>query len=252
VLNLALLLPVYLNAPNPLNHGAAPCRVMLFNVNYKTGDPEKVLGVIRAHDPDVIVLEEIGQRWFNRLAPTLAQTHPHHTTALRDDPFGIGLWSKHPFAVTNILYSRNAAVPSILAEIDAPHGRYAVLATHPLPPIGPFFSEYRDAQLAELARLVRDTRLPLLLVGDLNATPWCAAFKRLLRDADLRNASQGRGLYPTWPAVFPAFLRIPIDHVLHTPGIEIISRRTGGRVGSDHLPVLVEFRFTNTHGNEHL
>ncbi|MCL1921725.1 MAG: endonuclease/exonuclease/phosphatase family protein [Kiritimatiellaeota bacterium] len=239
--NLALILPFYLNAPNPFNHGTAPYRAMLFNVNYGNGKHLKVLDAIRAYDPDVIVLEEIGMTWFNAVNPALAESHPYHVEELRSDNFGIGLWSKRPFAATNILHSQNAAVPSILAEIDGPCGRYAVLATHPVPPITPFYSEYRDAQLAELALLARDTQRPLLFIGDLNATLWCAAFKRLRRDGGLLNASQGRGLFPTWPACFPAFLRIPIDHVLHTPGIEIASRKTGPRVGSDHLPVIVDF-----------
>jgi endonuclease/exonuclease/phosphatase (EEP) superfamily protein YafD len=40
-------------------------------------------------------------------------------------------------------------------------------------------------------------------------------------------------------------LRIPIDHVLHTPGISIQTRRLGMSTGSDHLPVIVEFSPTS-------
>jgi endonuclease/exonuclease/phosphatase (EEP) superfamily protein YafD len=36
-------------------------------------------------------------------------------------------------------------------------------------------------------------------------------------------------------------MRIPIDHVLHTPDIRVYERKNGPRVGSDHLPVMVEF-----------
>ena len=243
VLNLAVILPFYLGKPQPRNHAAAPLRIMLINVNIQNGNHQNVIACIQAYDPDFIVLEEIGETWFNAVNTAIAASHPYHTVELRGDPFGIGLWSKHPFTATDILYCGSFGVPSILAELDTPHGRCAVLATHPVPPIGPAYSQSRNAQLAELASRIRDTqRLPLVFVGDLNATPWCAAFRDFVRQSGLRNASQGRGLYPTWPASFPSFLRIPIDHVLHTPDIEIISRQTGPRVGSDHRPVIVDFK----------
>jgi endonuclease/exonuclease/phosphatase (EEP) superfamily protein YafD len=240
--NAALILPFYLSRPAPLNHGTGPLRVMLVNVNYQTGSPQKVLDTIRAHDPDFIVLQEITHAWFSAVAPALSNGYPHCERELREDPFGIGLWSKHPFTGTVLFFGDDYAIPSIVADITTPHGNLAVIATHPLPPIGGEYSSARDTQLAQLARRARGPDAPLLLIGDLNATPWCAAFRSLLRDSGLRNSAQGRGLFPTWPAPFPAFLRIPIDHILHTPDIEILSRQTGPRVRSDHLPVIVGFR----------
>ena len=34
---------------------------------------------------------------------------------------------------------------------------------------------------------------------------------------------------------------IPIDHCLHSPGIQIVRKEIGPAVGSDHYPVVVEF-----------
>jgi endonuclease/exonuclease/phosphatase (EEP) superfamily protein YafD len=38
-----------------------------------------------------------------------------------------------------------------------------------------------------------------------------------------------------------AVLRIPIDHCLVSPSVAIVDRRVGPPVGSDHLPVFVDF-----------
>jgi len=214
---------------------------MLMNVNRDYGSPVKVLDAIRTYQPDFVVLEEIDKQWFDCLAPGLAETYPHHVTELRSDNFGIGLWSKRPILNHTILYSSAWAIPTIIADLD--FGMvFTVIATHPVPPIRRKMAHARDAQLAELAQHARNAKHPVLLIGDLNATPWCAAFRKLLRDSGLVNSAQGRGLYPSWPAFFPALLRIPIDHVLHTPDIEILDRQTGPRVGSDHLPVIIEFQ----------
>ena len=252
VLNLAVILPFYLpravlddiNAPFAIKFKKVSA--MLMNVNRDYGNPEKVLAAVRTHQPDFVVLEEIDNGWFDFLAPGLTETYPHHVTELRSDNFGIGLWSKYPIVNHTILYSGDWAIPTIIADLDflpwQPRpGRLTVIATHPVPPVRREMAHARDAQLAELAQHARNAKHPLLLIGDLNATPWCAAFRKLQRDSGLVNSAQGRGLYPSWPAFFPAFLRIPIDHVLHTPDIKIIERKTGPRVGSDHLPVTVDF-----------
>jgi endonuclease/exonuclease/phosphatase (EEP) superfamily protein YafD len=45
------------------------------------------------------------------------------------------------------------------------------LGAHPPPPIGGHLSALRDAQLAALAEWTAGQDLPVLLAGDLNATP---------------------------------------------------------------------------------
>ena len=242
VVNAAFILPFYFNKPAPLNHEGEPLSAMLLNVNRAHGKPQKVIASIRHHNPDFVVLEEIDALWVATLAPELDETYPHRVVAARDDNFGIGLWSKHPFDSAARHYSGDYAIPSIIAELKMPRGSVVVLATHPLPPVGAANAAARNEQLAEFARRAGMTDCPLLLIGDLNATPRCAAFRDLLRVSGLQLASQGRGIFPTWPAFFPAVLRIPLDHVLHTPDIEIVSYKTGARVGSDHLPVVVGFK----------
>ena len=78
-----------------------------------------------------------------------------------------------------------------------------------------------------------------LWLGDLNATPWSAHFKRLLRNAKLRNASRGHGIHRTWP-VGMWLMRIPIDHALHSVDVAIADFYVGDEVGSDHLPIVVD------------
>lgn len=93
---------------------------------------------------------------------------------------------------------------------------------------------------AQLPRYVHRAASPVLLLGDLNVSPWSPYFRRLLRESGLRDSSQGRGVRPTWPTFNPLML-IPIDHCLYSPGIAIVNRQTGPHVGSDHFPVIVDF-----------
>lgn len=238
-LNLVVILPLYFGPIASPAVSGRPIRAMLANVNTKFGDAAAVAAAIRRFDPDVVVLEEVSTTWLSDLKPVL-DGYRHTEQAPRDDSFGIGLWSKFPFTRARSVCIGGAEVPSIIAEIDTPQGRFTVVATHPLPPAGKQYSELRNGQLAELPRWIRQSPSPVVLLGDLNVTPWNHYFQRLLREADLRDSVQGRGVRPTWPTFNPLML-IPIDHCLYSEGIDVVTRQTGPRVGSDHLPVIVDF-----------
>jgi len=235
--NLVLVLPLYFGRQNT-PPGATSLRAMLLNVNTRLGDPERVKDVISNANPDILVLEEISSRWVSDLA-WLTNSLPYSVIQPREDNFGIGLFSKLPLAESEIAYIGNAEVPSILATISTGKTNLRLIATHPLPPGGREYSQRRNEQLDRLPDYIRSS-LPVMLLGDLNVTPWNYHFHRLLKRTGLKNSAQGFGIQPTWPNYNP-LLRIPIDHCLHSPDINIVDRRIGSDVSSDHYPVIVDF-----------
>lgn len=242
-INLCTIVPLYLGAvPGPTMAGSS-LRAMLANVNTETGQPDKVAGVIREFRPDIVVLEEINDRWLSALSAQL-KSFPYSKTMPREDNFGIALYSKYPFTSAKICYLGGAEVPTVVAEIEAPAGRFTVIGTHPLPPAGAEYSRLRDEQLRHVPDVLKMASSPVLLLGDLNATPWCSAFRRLLRESGLVDSSQGRGVQPSWPTFMPLLL-IPIDQCLHSPGIQVTRKTIGPKVGSDHYPVVVDFALSN-------
>lgn len=177
-LNGALLLPLFIGAQNPKQAGSPTLRVMLLNVNTRTGDPKLVRKAIEEANPDVLV------------------------------------------------------------RIKTPGNGLRIVATHPTPPTSREYSRYRDRQLDQLPSVLGPP-WPLILVGDLNVTPWSSHFQRLIQRTGLKDTSKGRWFHPTWPKD-NWFLGIPIDHVLHSPDITVINRRVGSDVASDHFPVVVD------------
>jgi endonuclease/exonuclease/phosphatase (EEP) superfamily protein YafD len=237
LINLAVVAPIYFGgraAPTTAN----PLRAMLINVNTRTGDPERVSQAIRAADPDILVLEEISSRWVADLAEVGSAFH-HSVVRPREDNFGIALFSKYPLAEGEVVYIGEAEVPSIVATVETDRGKLRIIATHPLPPGGAEYSRLRNDQLERLPDHIDSSR-PVLLCGDLNATPWNYHFKRLLKRSGLIDSSLGRGFQPTWPS-HNRLLLIPIDHVLHSPSVAVINKEIGSSVGSDHYPVIVDF-----------
>ena len=79
----------------------------------------------------------------------------------------------------------------------------------------------------------------MVIIGGLDATPWSAAFRRLLGRSGLCGTRAGFGLQASFPAGH-ALLRIPLDHVLASCTIGVRDRRVEADVGSDHLPAIVD------------
>jgi endonuclease/exonuclease/phosphatase (EEP) superfamily protein YafD len=103
-------------------------------------------------------------------------------------------------------------------------------------PVGREGAARRDRQLRAVADAVaRGAPGPTVVVGDLNATRWSAGFAPLI-GAGLRDSATGWGWQPTWPADLGP-LGVPIDHVLHSPDLRVVSRSVPAWPGSDHRAV---------------
>ncbi|PKL43474.1 MAG: hypothetical protein CVV41_10470 [Candidatus Riflebacteria bacterium HGW-Riflebacteria-1] len=237
-INLTQVIPLYFAGQNTPPAGSPPLRAVLVNVNTRLGDPAKISEFIRNTNPDIIVLEETNSKWLSDLA-WLHTSYPHSLAEPRDDNFGIALFSRLPFAESTVINLPGIGVPSILAVVKTEQGDLHILATHPLPPVSSEYAGLRNDQLEQLPKYV-DSAQPTLLIGDLNLTPWSYNFRKLLRETGLRDSSQGYGVQPSWPNNNP-FLRIPLDHILHSPDIVVLRRAIGPDVKSDHFPVIVDF-----------
>ena len=82
-----------------------------------------------------------------------------------------------------------------------------------------------------------------LLAGDLNAVTWSAAVRRIETASGSVHVA---GIGPSWldrrlPDALRPYAGLPIDQVFAKGDIVILSAKTLEAVGSDHLPVLVEF-----------
>jgi endonuclease/exonuclease/phosphatase (EEP) superfamily protein YafD len=214
-------------------------RLRFTSINVLTSNERSdlVLQYLRDTDPDVILLMEVSHRWLEDLKP-LETNYPHFVSRSREDNFGIALFSRIPLTNTSIVQLGEATVPSILTDLVLSNQTVHLVGTHPLPPGTANMSWLRNDQLRNLATHVRKQTGHVILLGDLNTTPWSPHFQQLLRDSHLRNTARHQDALGTWPAWSP--LRIPLDHCLVSPAIRVLDRQVGPDVKSDHLPVLAD------------
>ena len=227
--------------PTPAAAAGAEIRVFLLNLQRNNTAHQAVLEAIATERADIVVLLEVNRRWAGALQ-ALHGDYPHRRVLSAEDNFGIALYSRYPLAPLAVRESGPWGLASILAGVNIQGQRLMVYATHPPPPLGKAMSTARDAQLAAVADELALLPGPRLLAGDLNATPWSAAFAPL-QAAGLRDSTRGFAYQGSWPHWLGGW-GIPLDHLLVSADIAVLERRLGPALGSDHLPVLATLQLS--------
>ena len=242
LINSIYILPWYISNTNKTQALNVHSSIKIIHSNVYTAN-ENVIGFtdfINKEAPDIVVLQEVNQRWEQGLK-SLKALYPYHIFSTREDNFGIALLSKLPLQQPEVRYWEDEGIPSIETLIHMNDKVIRLITTHPLPPInGEYFSS-RNKQLLHIAKHIQKKPDSTILIGDLNVSMWSDYYLELENLSGLKNTRKGFGILPSWPSKVP-ILKIPIDHCLVGSNFSIVSTRLGENTGSDHLPLIVELK----------
>lgn len=223
-------------------------RICTANVLTSNRQHDRIIRDLTATDADVLVILELSSSLDQRLRREFHKSYPHVISEPQDDGnFGIGLFSRYPIQDARIFDLTNPTVASVEADVIFGEHPIRIIGTHPVPPISAAYFERRNRQLQKLADRIRTQRLarpevPILVVGDLNLSPWSPIFRDFLTRSELLDSGAGQGLTPTWYR-FPAFpFGLVLDHALVSSDLVCTARRILPGLGSDHRPVLTGFQ----------
>lgn len=237
ILNVGLVAPYVMGAgPDPSAPGAQ-LTIVSFNVGISNPNRAPVARYLGDLGPDLIVLMESSFEWEDAVA---AAGLPMATVAIVpiDRVTGITILADPSLRAVTMPTGFAPIDQALAVAVEVEGTRVLVLALHPPSPMTPSRHRARDALLADAGRWVASQEHPVIVVGDLNATPWSAAFRELRWRGRLRDTMEGAGLQPTFRRGWGPFA-IPIDHALHTAGVDTVRRGTGPTFGSDHRPLIV-------------
>ncbi|WP_245419705.1 endonuclease/exonuclease/phosphatase family protein [Phyllobacterium salinisoli] len=219
-------------------NGQTRYSLLQLNLRYNNPDPAEVLRLVAREKPDIITLQEVSAEWEPRLK-LLEASYPYRQHC-RKSPYawGVDIFSRRPFAEGS---QSGCAADGIMAfaRFDLGGAPVSIVALHlswPWP-----FKQPKQIGLVlpHLARLEN----PLLIAGDFNAAPWSHAVRQIEAASGTRHISE---IGPSWlhwalPAGLIRHIGLPIDQVLASSGIDIANIATLAPVGSDHLPVRLDF-----------
>jgi endonuclease/exonuclease/phosphatase (EEP) superfamily protein YafD len=219
-------------------------RVVTANVLMNNREAEKYLKVLAEVDPDIIFTTEADEWWAEQLK-ALDRSHPHHVKYPLDNTYGMILHSRLPLVKPSVRFLVEPMVPSIHCNILLPGDHMLrFIGLHPRPP-GPtenVESTERDAELIIVAKSIKESNQPGLILGDLNDVAWSDTTTLFQRISGLLDPRVGRGMFNSYHADC-FFLRFPLDHVFHSSHFKFIDMRRLAHIGSDHFPIYAALSF---------
>ncbi|HEJ9094245.1 endonuclease/exonuclease/phosphatase family protein [Serratia odorifera] len=224
-------------------------RILVSNVLTPNRHADKLLALVAAERPDVLVAVETDAWWETQLAP-LERDYPYRLACPQDNLYGMHVYSRLPLSDAEIQYLVDKEIPSMHMLVQLPDGPAVRLhCVHPMPPSPTENdeSEDRDAELVLVGKSVVDAKLPVIVTGDLNDVAWSTTTRLFLKVSGLLDPRRGRGMFSTFHSGYP-FLRWPLDHVFHSDDFILGSLRRLPDIGSDHFPIMAELVYAPKQG----
>lgn len=218
--------------------------LVMWNVYQYNRSCQPFLKLFAQVDSDIVLLSETDQWWKENLAP-LEKTYPYFVHVPLENTYGMLLYSKLPLSEERVEYLVEEGVPSIHSKLQLRSGEFIQLfCIHPTPPVpqeNPRSTE-RDKELLIVAKMAKESRLPVLVCGDLNDVAWSYTTSLFQKMSGLLDPRRGRGFFNTFHAKIP-FLRFPLDHVFCSIDFTLIKIARLKNSGSDHFPMYIKLQY---------
>ena len=218
--------------------------LLLANVLISNRQSDAFLKIVRDRDPDLLLVMENDRWWADRLAP-LDDRYPFAMEYPAGNGYGMSLYSKLPLSEGQTLFFNQDSVPSFHVRVTLPDGRpFRLHAMHPVAPVPsdrfPDNKGEKEVAFEQLADLLAQDSLPVVVAGDFNDVSWSHT-SRLLQDRGrLHNVRLGRGLYNSFDAT-SRLLRWPLDHYFVSDSFAVVKLERLPKFGSDHFPMYARF-----------
>ncbi len=100
----------------------------------------------------------------------------------------------------------------------------------------------RSYQAEKLSAFIHSSNFPVIVTGDFNDTPHSYTYRQIANGLDDSFVEAGNGFSNTYLGAFPSFR---IDYVLNSKHFKAIRYQRVSIEGSDHYPLVVDFKFAN-------
>ncbi|HET9031446.1 MAG TPA: endonuclease/exonuclease/phosphatase family protein [Dokdonella sp.] len=225
--------------------------VLTSNVLGPNRESKKLIDLVRANSPDILVTLE-SNAWWQEQLDQLGSDFPHAIKCPLENLYGMHVYSRLPLSDSRIEYLVETGIPSIHACVTLRSGQpVSAHFLHPSPP-NPQFNDQsseRDAELVMVAKRVAENDKPTIVCGDLNDVAWSSTTRLFRKLSGLLDPRVGRGMFNTFHADW-WFMRWPLDHLFHSNHFTLTKLCRLPSIGSDHFPLLTALQFSPEHASE--
>ena len=212
-------------------------RVVVTNVEVGNTDFAAVDRLIARSRPDVLGVIELTPPMARHLHAALP-LYRARVLEVRDDAYGIGVYSRLPLLSAKIARFPSDGPPTVVARVRVAGKPVSVVVTHVHTTFAGSIHVRHLVALAAAARSQLGKRV--VVCGDFNTPPWSAPLRDFEADAHVRDLYGGRAWagysWPTWSYA----LRVPLDNCFVSKTVAVTGHHDGPSIGSDHRPLVVD------------
>lgn len=199
-------------------------KIISYNIYFENKEKDKEIAFLFNQNADILALTEMGGlAWQNQLS-VLQQHYPYSCGHSLDSPFAMQLFSKQKPLSCEVHFIEDS-YPYIQAVFP---NQKTLFVLHPPPPVNGELANERLLYFQKTAQKIAHDNNAVLLIGDLNNTPFSPIYRRFKRNSGLQDA-----MYKALPTWKPFFL--PLDRVLYRQSK--VQARTLSWQYSDHRAV---------------
>ena len=226
-------------------------RLMTFNIYAKNDNLDGLFESVQEQDPDILLIQEYWSWHRKGLEKRLTALMPYSVHCQGGKRSFLGVYSKYPLkeiagsdCIDSLSAQQRTSIIVVQVQDENP---FNIVTTHfdwPIP------SDRQRVQMQTVIDVVNGVTGPTIFGGDFNSTPFSYAFKNLVKKAGFTRAVW---LRPTWPAPpthpfdMPPWMQL--DHILTRDGVTTNNPHRGANGGSDHYPLVVDFKVGGTPAN---
>ena len=236
-------------------------RLMTFNTGF-IDNFKNVHELILFEKPDIIQFQEVSPYMQNKLK-SLKSLFPYNIGLNEPtEHFSSIILSRYPLKKDKVINHY-----AVVAKVFLDKTEFTIIGIHLLAPLNQllldqyaylYFKNHkvnnlqlplrRDfdvalEQMEYLKTLIDHNNQNLILMGDLNMTSASKRFRNFLQETNLYTYTSYKHPTFTWPAFFPKFFGIQIDHVLFSENLKITRKKTTNHFGSDHRALIVDLAY---------
>lgn len=231
---------------------AANYKVLSANLLIRNTNAKRILDLVQQEQPDLALFMEVNDQMGKQLE-TLTAILPYSSNQQTPYRLGTVLYSKTPLTDIELPKFNTRSAVHVTAHTQINGQPISLVGIHPFPPVNPELFKDRNQAFAAVGKYVKTQSDPVILMGDFNTTMWSPYYRQLARQTGLKNTRSHFGILPTWPSKLSyihlpklnpltKLFQIPIDHCLASSALKVVGMHTGPDVGSDHLPIVIDFQ----------
>jgi endonuclease/exonuclease/phosphatase (EEP) superfamily protein YafD len=189
-------------------------KIANFNLVDSEGQVDDFISTIVSTEADIISIQEITPDWDEMLKSRLASYYPYVSSIVRLDPYGLSIYSKHPFKGLDTFYFKD--LPNLVARVrpDGFEEDVAVICSVLKPPLSGAAYEEMKNHLEKISFHVNIFKIPVVTLGNYNSVSWSPEIQEFKVASSLKDAR--RGIQPSLPdGQFPLF-NVIVDHIFYT------------------------------------